>query len=370
MRISLAAIFVAMLMLGACSNNGNQGLDTDNTPVLLDKGDTSKNVSAVYVDPSPDWTWDLIAGQNNLAGTVTVTNDEDTLYVSYNTLPDWPMIEAQVYVGDEPPSKGNPGQFPYKVEFDPSVFTYTFEIPLGDFEYKSEIFLATHASVGPDVENHETAWGGYWNDGDPSWDFTWGNKWGGGFSTRVMPMPELPDDTVSYKGFHYGTYSYWDVLFLDPVTLPPGSFVHGSGQTRWVGWCVDKHHTMYANKSYDVTLYSSYDSSIPAFGQNDNWDLINYMVNQRRSNASSGIWNQNWTSNGIKNQFQAACWYFSDGIEPASGSLAEQFVNDAKANGENFIPGPGEFYAIILYPNTDTNNINVRAQMNIIEVDP
>ncbi len=367
MRYVILLAILAMLSIASCSGGTDSGAIDDSTQVLLDKGDLDKGTSSVYVDPTPDWTWDLIAGQNMLAGTVSVSNDEDTMYVTYNMGPDWPLHEAHVYVGSEQPDKGAPGKFPYKEEFDPAVFSYTFEIPLGDLDDKSQVFLATHATTGADG-NTETAWGGNWNNGDPTWDFVWGKKWGGGFTTRVMPMPDLPEDTVTYRGYHFGTMSYWNVRFFDPVTLPPGSFFQG-GIEYWAGWCVDKNHSMYSNRNYEVTLYSSYDTGIPAFGQNDNYDLINYMLTQRRNNGS-GIWDQNWNNDGIKTQFQNAVWKFSDGIEPAAGSLAEAFVNDAIANGEDFIPGPGEYYAVILYPDTSTNNNSVRAQMNIIEIDP
>jgi hypothetical protein len=363
MRNVLALAIVALLAIASCSGGQSNEIDNQSPSVLLDKGELTRNVSSFYVDPTADWTWELIAGQHFLAGTVTVSNDEDTMYVTYDMNPDWPLHEAHVYVGSEQPSKGAPGKFPYKAEFDPAVFSYTFEIPLGDLEGKSLVYIAAHAATG-----NETAWAGDWNDGSPSWDFGWGKKWGGGFTTRVMPMPELPDDTVTYRGYHFGTMSYWNIRFFDPVTLPPGSFMLG-GIEYWAGWCVDRHHTMFTNHPYDVTLYSTYDADIPAFGQNDNYDLINYMLTQRRNNGS-GIWNQNWNNNGIKTQFQDAVWKFSDGIDPPSGSLAEAFVNDAIANGDEFIPGPGEFYGILLYPDTSTNNNSVRAQMNIIEIDP
>ncbi len=368
MRIALAVAGFLLLALTACTTGKSTVDDSSATPFLVDKPEEGKVVMSAYEDPTPDWTWDLIAGQNNLAGTVSVYNDEDHFYVTYETGDNWPMSEAHLYIGSAPEGKGAPGRFPYKEEFDPPVHSYTFEVSLeDDLPAKSMIYIAAHASVGMGA-NHETAWGGYWNNGLPNWDWNWAKKWGGGFTTRVMPMPELPDDQVTYRGAHYGTYSYWGVEFTNPVSLPPGSYTE-NGHTRYVGWCFDHDHYMYANYPYNVTLYSTYDTDIPTFGQNNNWDLVNYMLTQRRNNGT-GIWDQDWTSNGIKNQFQAACWKFSNGVDPAAGSLAEAFVDDAIANGDNFIPGPGEFYGIILYPDTNSNNQRVRAQMNIIEIDP
>lgn len=368
MRNILATLGFLILVLSSCTGSTTTVNDDNQTPELISKPEAEKVVMSVYEDPTPDWTWDLIAGQHYLAGTVTVTNDEDHFYVTYDTGDAWPMSEAHLYIGSTPETKGAPGKFPFKENFDPPVHHYTFEVSLkDDMPQKSQIYIAAHASVG--MGSHkETAWGGHWNNGMPTWDFGFGKKWGGGFTTRVMPMPELPDDTVTYSGHHYGKYSYWGVEFSEALSLPPGSY-NESGHTRYVGWCLDHNHYMYTNTPYDVTLYSSYDQDVPAFGQNDNWDLVNYMLTQRRNNGT-GIWDQNWNSNTVKDQFQAACWKFSNGVDPASGSMAESFVNDAIANGDNFIPGPGDFYAVILFPNTDTNDQTKRAQMNIIEIDP
>lgn len=56
----------------------------------------------------------LWAGQHNDAGTVSVWNDGDNLYVRYNTTGDWQLLETHVYVGTADPYGIPPGQFPYK----------------------------------------------------------------------------------------------------------------------------------------------------------------------------------------------------------------------------------------------------------------
>ncbi|MCB1187645.1 hypothetical protein KDL29_10820 [bacterium] len=366
MRKILSAAWIAALILISCSTGQGTIGNNENAPFLVVKPETEKAASTQpYVDDGLDWTWDLIAGQHMLAGTVHVYNDEDSIYIEYHTFDDWPMYSAHAYCGTTQPVKGAPGQFPAGIEFDDPVHDWSFSFPLAEIGYKGQLYLAAHADVGEGGGN-ETSWGGYWNDGDPYWDFDW-KKWGGGFTSWIMPMPGLPEGAVSYRGYHYGSYSYWDVAFADSFPLPPGSIVV-NGQTRWVGWCCDKDHTMYANSPYEVTLYSSYDPDLPPMAQGIAWDMLNYMLNQRRN--GTGIWDRDWHANGNKDQFQHALWYFTEGIVPAAGSLAESFVNDALANGDGFIPGPGEFYALILYPDTSTTKQYVRAQMNIIELDP
>ncbi len=100
---------------------------------------------------------DLIAGQHINIGKVTVSNDDTTLYVKYETTSDWPLKETHLYVGPESGiplnGGGNPkiGHFPYS-ETHNNVYSYTYEIDLADFD---ECFVVvTHA-----VSRGETAFG-------------------------------------------------------------------------------------------------------------------------------------------------------------------------------------------------------------------
>jgi len=245
---------------------------------------------------------------------------------------------------------------------------YLFEIPL-DWAAKSKIYIATHATAG-----NETIWGGQWDDeGGPAYQYNWDKKWGGYFSTCVAPVPVLPTDPVEYRAWHWGAVSYWNIAFTagDPPGMPPGKL-----GDYWVGWCADNQHSMSSGARYMVTLYSSYDPNIPDSGDmpilnNGNWEYVNFMLNQRRNpDPGSPFFGVNWTVNSNKQQLQNAIWFFTNNAGVAAGSLAEQLVQYAVDNGDNYIPCEGEYYAIILYPNTDPTDIFPRAQMNIIEVDP
>ena len=177
----------------------------------------------------------------------------------------------------------------------------------------------------------------------------------------------MPDDWVWYKAWHWGFVSYWRVYFQTPY--PDGDWFVGPDGNPWAGWCVDAPHSMYSGHAYKVKLYSCYDPDLPAFAARDNWDMISYLITQR--NKEWGIYDRDWSSNYHKQAFQDAVWYLKGGgTYPPAGSLARQFADDALANGDGFIPGPGEYYAVILFPDTSTNNNQYRAQMNIIEVDP
>ncbi len=69
-------------------------------------------------------------------------------------------------------------------------------------------------------------------------------------------------------------------------------------------------------------------------------------------------------------QLQDAMWYFTDGLALGSGSLAQRLAQYAVDNGDNYIPCEGEFYSLVLYPDTSKEDIEQRAQMILIEVDP
>jgi len=97
----------------------------------------------------------LYAGQDIPVGTVTVSNDDTNLYVTYETTGGWVMTETHLAVVTEkedfPTNKaGNPqvGQFPYGEE---NIFTETWEeiIKLADIPVLagSELYIAAHAVV-------------------------------------------------------------------------------------------------------------------------------------------------------------------------------------------------------------------------------
>lgn len=110
---------------------------------------------------------DLIAGQHYLAGTVSIFNDEDSLYIVLSAADDWFFNETHLYVGDfsglpTNPS-GNPqiGQFPYNTTHQPSINFYSWAIDLGTLD--SCFIIALHAEIflvdsNGDVIQSETGW--------------------------------------------------------------------------------------------------------------------------------------------------------------------------------------------------------------------
>lgn len=114
----------------------------------------------------------LTGGQTIDVGTITVSNDEEYLRVTYQTAEDWYLEEVQLYVLDyEPGERLAPGHAPYKSEDISYVRNWTFEVPLGDVACGTVLWLQAHAAVARIVDGEkvqgETAYGGEIQAGNP-----------------------------------------------------------------------------------------------------------------------------------------------------------------------------------------------------------
>ena len=137
---------------------------------------------------------DLTAGRSTLIGTITISNDEDFLYVTFQTDDPWVLGTTHVHVGfhiDDVPKAGNgqpiPGQFDYAHERDveggePAVTEDEYAIPFTDLGLESgecdvQLFIWAHAEAfqlddDDVVIVEETAFGGDTpGDGTPRWFF-------------------------------------------------------------------------------------------------------------------------------------------------------------------------------------------------------
>lgn len=140
---------------------------------------------------------DLLAGQHHLAGNVTVGNDENYVYVTYNTENGWLLKAVHLFVGDleDVPLSGggNPqnGHFPVNESFDPLKTTVTYQF---EKDALSEcMIVAAHAEVVKIVDGEqvaaETAWGK--GEGFP------GNNWSMYFDfckQECIPPPPPVDE--------------------------------------------------------------------------------------------------------------------------------------------------------------------------------
>lgn len=108
--------------------------------------------AAAHTEDDPQ-TQDLLAGQDINVGTVSVWNDETTLYVQYMTDADWVIGETHLAVatsleGIPQTKKGNPkvGKFAYHAQHDPWVTEYTYAMPVPQVT-GTKVYIAAHAVV-------------------------------------------------------------------------------------------------------------------------------------------------------------------------------------------------------------------------------
>jgi hypothetical protein len=313
-------------------------------------GDGSDGIGDYTCDTSGTFT--LLAGQNIDVGDVMIWHDTENLYVRYTTDGDWWITETHVFVGDEADlpttGSGNPkiGKFPYSADHNPAVQTVTYTFDLEDdlgWEKGDEFFIMAHAVVekvvGGEVVQEETAWG-------CEEDYENGNRWACYIDYKPCKVLEMPDGQVDVK-VATASDSYFDTMVANSGNDVPDA--------TYEGWCFDKFHYITPGTWYDATLYSSYDPFLPASLQDDDWDLVNYIINHKQDYFDDG-----YTAGDIQN----AIWYFFEDLTWAQLDANEQAIaQDAIDNGEGFYPASGEYMAIIVY-------ISDSVQGTFIEVDP
>ena len=103
----------------------------------------------------------LLADQTLAVGEVTISNDDEFVYVSFHTTGGWSLTETHVAVVDDPAALANsgrrlvPGRFPEKAVHDPPVTVAHYAIPLADDE--DEVYVAAHADI-VNGDRTEGAW--------------------------------------------------------------------------------------------------------------------------------------------------------------------------------------------------------------------
>ena len=143
----------------------------------------------------------------------------------------------------------------------------------------------------------------------------------------TLVLPSIP---VTIEAFD-DTGSYFNISLSN---VPSG---YNVVNRVYPGWCVDRTAEMTRSPAiHQATLYSSLNP--PGELAIQNWTMVNYILNHKQGNASN---------------IQEALWYFvnfhPDGYSPTS-EVAWAIVNDAKANGTGFVPGPGQAVSIICSP--------------------
>lgn len=162
-KIAFTGLVAAIIALTVISCQKTEKLNPISNPSGL------KTVAVIGTTPDVcgSYTTTLIAGQNISAGTVTVSNDEETTFVTFTTTNGWMIESTHLYVGsyEEIPTNnaGNPkvGLFPTQETFDPMTNTVTYEYPLESVHHC--FIVAAHAEVlkiaNGVIVDSQTAWG-------------------------------------------------------------------------------------------------------------------------------------------------------------------------------------------------------------------
>lgn len=137
--------------------------------VLPDQDKSTISAGRTYGEPCAPTEVMLVAGQTIDAGTVTVSNDANYIYVTYTTTNGWVLTQTHLYVGDcalipvNNPGNPLPGQFPY-VSTHNNITTYTYQVPISAIPLEGCGCIAAHAVVKKyDSANQlldtQTGWG-------------------------------------------------------------------------------------------------------------------------------------------------------------------------------------------------------------------
>ena len=141
----------------------------------------------------------------------------------------------------------------------------------------------------------------------------------------------LPKGLLKMKVSHPYKFDGGSSEFKTTLSEVPEGYDVSKG--IYLGWCHDEKKPIRSWTEYAVTLYASYDLNLPTYLQDDNWDMVNYILNHKQSFDWEDI--------------RAAIWYFTNPDEYQSTPKAQIMVDDALANGEGFIPAPGQVVAVI-----------------------
>lgn len=160
-------------------------------------------------------------------------------------------------------------------------------------------------------------------------------------TATATTFPNLPTTPVNMTVVD-GTISYFTITLSN---VPAGYDVSNGD---YIGWCLDRGHTMSRSTLLEVTLYSSLNP--PTELATKPWNKINYILNNKDGHTVDAIQQAIWHFMG---------WWNYVNLSPE----AKQIVDEANANS-GFIPTYGQIVAVICLPSDTTQ------QLSMIEVAP
>jgi hypothetical protein len=244
-----------------------------------------------------------------------------------------------------PPDGGQSGDWlKYLQNLDPPQFSYSFgNSPVADglqLHWCDHLYFNVNLKI-------------------PQWNDFQGISGKGYLTVTVRQWNDDCDDTTEPKEVLLPSYDtdvtveYYDspddsAYFKAVITnLPGGPYsppLDGTPPITCNAWCVDQEGLVYLydgdHYPYNVHMISSYDPMNPVDGQHYpadyDWPCVNWIINNKGAYT--------------KEQIQNAIWYFVDGgYDPGSGPVHD-LIQAALADGQNFVPEPGQNIAVLLIP--------------------
>ena len=302
-----------MLFLTQCEKEAADKGSTFSEDVMTLKSDCEPVVQTLWAGAGQN---DTLNGTN--VGQVTATLVGDMLYVNYSVNAPYYLTEGHLWVGKDKkkiPRQAAPGRFPFKANLD-------FES-----EWDVEVNL-TDLGIDPDNDVIYVAAHGVVVEPD-------------GLEGLVLP------EEVNFR-----------VAFFRGLTDPEAYFrttiLDGPLADVYEGWCLDSYVRIQTNTDLVGTIYSSYDENLPElFFYQDNLPLVNWVINYDFVGKESPGGFGTYTIGDVTK----AIWILVEEIpnpNPAGGlgdvddDRVDEIVAKAFAEGVGFIPGCGEYVAIIV----------------------
>lgn len=354
-RVSLMLLAVAgLVLLTGCSKLADP---------LADQPETIKLKACDQFT----YATDIIAGQNEDVGDISIAFTYDNIFVKYTTIPTWFLTQVHVMVVDDPadiPTNGGgaaPGQFDYKAEFA-ATNTYTVTVPMRDEWRDCEfLYMAAHCAVEQWVNDSlwqtQTGWG----DGEP----LPGRNWGMYFQFRNWKSLNLPPGVISSR---FTAITGGDVPSQFELANVPADYDIWSG--TWSSFCLDHGIYIYNQWYHNTRVWSSYDPTMPDYakyirGTTDPvpYGSINYLLNM----VIFG-WNE-YTADPLPFTYdnimrlQHIFWYYRGNLAYSGLSAAEKAMVAIGDLHSTFRPAVGQWMAVIMDNGTSV-------QLCFIVVDP
>lgn len=160
-------------------------------------------------------------------------------------------------------------------------------------------------------------------------------------------LPERVNACTTTKGEETVLGAYFDLTINDTELAG-----------EYAAWCVDVDLSLGANECYDYIVYSSYaDLPAGAFENSDNFDLINWIINQDFVSLGYTFGDIQWAIwELLDDQNCIACSFLGNDWSIEKG---QEIVDAAFANGKGFEPKNGDLMAVVLLPTGRTQSIIV-----------